>query len=839
MGVVFLGVHGETGEQVAVKTVHTPSPAALTSIRRELRALSRLRHPGIVEARASGSTEGVPWYAMRYLDGRTLKSYIAELWPRPVPAWRSSETLDLEEDAWGPPAEPGEVAGRVPFPAGRMAEVVLVARRMFAALAYLHAQGLMHRDIKPQNVVLVGDLQPVLVDFGLARTGAVGTSRERLSEGPRAAGTPDWIAPEVVRGDPVDARADLFAMGCVLFELLTGRRPFAGRGGGTSWPQLHVAAPRVDSHVEGVPAELDLLVHRLLVKNPARRLGHAADAVAVLQALEGDFPAAMPQRSETPFERPGPLPVLRARLSGRGELVAQLERRLAEALAGRGGLVVVTGRSGIGKTSVVGELARRVPEGCAVVTGTAVAVGPLQRVAGGLPLHPLQEFLQAVVDGCIADPSTAATVVGARGPILAPVAPQMTALAGPSGGAPLPVVDGAAARERLLAAVRDVAIEHARRAPTLLLLDDLQWADELTLGALQRLVDADLSGTPLLVVATCRDEEVGPAVQALLGRPAVERLAVDRIDAAAVRAMVRDITAVVAAPAGVSDRLTILSEGSPFYVTEHLRAAVGAGLIRLGAGGQAEFVTLPDGTLDLPGDLAALVRMRLDQLPPGARRVVNLACVMGRSFDEEVVPVAWARTGSSTCSTTCSCSRSWTPRPSEASSSGTTSWRRSPTRRWSRRSAARPTWPWPARPRPRWMRVPPRRGCTARSPTTSSRAASPRGPWCTWRRRPTWRWQPTRTSAPQRRSGACSTSASSPTPPAPAGSSAWASAGGTSGTSSRPAATRPRRWRGWGTRCPGARSVGCPGCSDSSACRPCTSPASVRSPCVTRRAGRS
>ena len=101
MGVVFLGVHEQTGEQVAVKTVHTPSPAALTSIRRELRALARLRHPGIVQARDSGSTAGVPWCAMQFLDGKALSTYIAELWPRREPGWRSNPTLDLDREVPG------------------------------------------------------------------------------------------------------------------------------------------------------------------------------------------------------------------------------------------------------------------------------------------------------------------------------------------------------------------------------------------------------------------------------------------------------------------------------------------------------------------------------------------------------------------------------------------------------------------------------------------------------------------------------------------------------------------------------------------------------------------
>mgnify|MGYP003342198915 CR=1 FL=1 len=147
----------------------------------------------------------------------------------------------------------------------------------------------MHRDLKPENVfILAGDV-PVLVDFGLVANFEGASGREALELAGATMGTPAYMAPEQVRGEVVDARADLYAVGCLLYELITGRVPFLASNTLELVGKHLLATPQRPSElVTGVPPALDELILRLLAKNPRDRIGHADDVAAALIALGAD-----------------------------------------------------------------------------------------------------------------------------------------------------------------------------------------------------------------------------------------------------------------------------------------------------------------------------------------------------------------------------------------------------------------------------------------------------------------------------------------------------------------------------------------------------------------------
>ncbi|MFP2907603.1 serine/threonine-protein kinase, partial [Pyxidicoccus sp. 3LFB2] len=252
MGVVYRGENPDTGEAVAVKTVRAASEVPLASIRREIHALRRLRHPGVVRIVAEGVTDGLPWYAMELLRGQTLRG-----------------------------ASAGQEEG--PVRPERLHAVLTLVRRMCAPLAFLHANGLVHRDLKPENVFLRPDGTPVLVDFGIAARFGGSRGRETLDVGGTVVGSDAYMAPEQARGGFVDARADLYALGCIFYELLTGRPPFLpGREGPVPHQHLHVAPVPPSQRVEGLPEAVDALALRLLAKKPPERPGYAEDVAAAL-----------------------------------------------------------------------------------------------------------------------------------------------------------------------------------------------------------------------------------------------------------------------------------------------------------------------------------------------------------------------------------------------------------------------------------------------------------------------------------------------------------------------------------------------------------------------------
>ena len=258
MGIVLRGEDLRDGGLVALKTVLPPGSADAASLRREIAALGRMSHPGIVRLIADGSWNGLPWMAMELLRGSTVSDRIESLWGNGSEAMPTMPARSRADGRWG--TRPL----RMPLPpaaAGRLHDAIAIVVQLCQALDYVHALGLVHRDVKPANVWLGDDGRVTLLDFGLvcpARgTAAAGATAEIC------VGTMEYAAPEQMRGEGVDARADIYSLGCVLYELVTGRRPIDP--GSPRDP----AAP--SELVSGVPRELDALLGAMLARRPDDR----------------------------------------------------------------------------------------------------------------------------------------------------------------------------------------------------------------------------------------------------------------------------------------------------------------------------------------------------------------------------------------------------------------------------------------------------------------------------------------------------------------------------------------------------------------------------------------
>jgi tetratricopeptide (TPR) repeat protein len=321
-----------------------------------------------------------------------------------------------------------------------------------------------------------------------------------------------------------------------------------------------------------------------------------------------------------------------------------LEALAEGALAGRGSLVLVGGESGVGKTYLLAELSRRAtPRGLRVVVGECQAQkAPRgQRYGSGRPLHPLRGLIQVVLDLCVTHEELGPALLEGIAPVLAPYFPDLAALPLLRESPELPELPPQAARDRLFSALNQLISALAARHPLLLILDDLQWADELTLGWLSSCAAGLRPGVPLLLLGAYRSQEQGELLLALEQTPGVHALQVPRLDDEDTVAVAGDMLG--CAPDGEFGALLArLSGGNPFFVAEYLRVAVAEGLLVRGPRGHwepSEATQAAGGyeALGLPGDLRTLILRRLRALSPHTYRLAEIASVLGREVDTETL----------------------------------------------------------------------------------------------------------------------------------------------------------------------------------------------------------
>jgi Tol biopolymer transport system component/tRNA A-37 threonylcarbamoyl transferase component Bud32 len=252
MATVYLARDVKHNREVAVKVLQPDLAAALGHERfiREIEIAANLSHPHILPLYDSGEAEGFLYYVMPYVKGETLGQRI-------------------------------EKEGELP-----VAEAVRIVREVTDALAFAHSQGVVHRDIKPDNIMLSGR-HAMVMDFGVAKAVSEATGVSALTQAGVALGTPTYMAPEQATADPhVDHRADIYAVGVVAYELLAGRPPFHGANTqAVLAAHVTVAADPVSKHRDRVPPELEAVIMRCLAKKPADRWQSADEMLPFLEAV--------------------------------------------------------------------------------------------------------------------------------------------------------------------------------------------------------------------------------------------------------------------------------------------------------------------------------------------------------------------------------------------------------------------------------------------------------------------------------------------------------------------------------------------------------------------------
>jgi hypothetical protein len=603
MGVVYLAHDRDRDMRVALKTLANADPGNLARLKSEFRALAGIAHPNLAGLYELFAEEGRWFFTMEAIDGVRFDAWVARRLRLGAPdllistraaitrADRSSG-IRLKHHA-DPVAEPDPGAGALDQPVADLAKLRRALAGLVDGIEALHREHKLHCDLKPSNVLITPSGRVVVLDFGLVR--------ERPREGGPAAqvieGTPEYLAPEIVRGAPPTFASDWYPVGVMIFHALSGSFPHRGP---TFWAtlaqKLEQPAPRVSSLVRGVPPGLDALCAALLEREPSQRAGGAA----IRRWLDDAAPQAV---IESEAQEPA--------FVGRAAELEVLRQHFEDTRRQGARAIFVRGPSGMGKSALVRHFTGGLEahDLAIVLAGRCyereqVPFKTLDNVVDVLAAH-LARMPGTVVAELVPESAAALAVLF---PVLL-VVDAIAALPPPLEGA-----DPSTVRALAAEAARTILRRLAATRPVVIAIDDLQWGDLDSAGLLADIVDAE-SEVPLLFVASVRSEAAGEGVVAAFRHSAprpfdLELGALDRDDGAALaRSMLGEGADDARALAIVED-----AGGLPFFVAELARflgrhAPAGAG----------------ERAITLDGILAA----RIDELSDDARGVLEAASLAG------------------------------------------------------------------------------------------------------------------------------------------------------------------------------------------------------------------
>lgn len=594
---VYLAIDSRLQREVAAAVFKAggSDDTSMRRARREAEAMAKLgEHANIVNVYDFGDEAGQLYLISQYMAGGDLYSLLSDA---------VDHRLAVEE-------------------------VVRIGQDIASGLAHAHAQGVVHRDVKPQNVWLAPDGTAKIGDFGLA----VAEGATRVTAVGTVIGTVAYMPPEQALGRGSDARSDIYSLGALLYELLCGVTPFAGESAAAIVSQHVSTAPVAPSgHRSGVPAPLDQLLLRMLAKSPDARPQQAAevrDALGVIAAAVagGDSStqdmAALDRITDSTF-------------LGRERETHELRAAIDDAVGRRGRTALISGESGIGKTRLASEAAAY-----AALRGAQVLWGRCYAGAGAPAYWPWVQVIRDYARGH--DPETVASDLGSGAFEIAQIVSEIRERMPDIPESP--ALDAEQARFRLFDSVSRFLIGASDRQPLAIFLEDLQQADQPSLMLLAFVV-RELAHSRVFVLGTYRDDELpddhylNEVLTGLSKERGYARIKLRGLSDQHVKAM---LEAVLQQPLERRDELALAdavcreSEGNPYFTEEIVRHLIDSEVLDWRDDRWA--VNIRDGgELGIPRGVHEVVSRRLEKLPTETLELLSTAAVIGREFDLPVL----------------------------------------------------------------------------------------------------------------------------------------------------------------------------------------------------------
>jgi tetratricopeptide (TPR) repeat protein len=580
MGTVYRAHDSTLNRDVALKLMSnadlgTEGRARLLN---EAQTVAQLDHPNIVTVYDAGEFESKPYIIMQLVDGGTLYD-------------RKPESLD---------------------------EMLGIIKQVCAALDYAHQRDVIHRDLKPENVAVSDGGSAKLMDFGLARSVA-----SRMTSEGNIVGTVFYMAPEQAMGQDLDPRADLYALGVMLYELTTGELPFVDDNPIAVITQ-HINAPVVPPRAKNkdIPAHIDNLILKLMAKEPEQRLHSAANVLEILESPEEVDVALREGKELTVLDR-----IVRGRIVGRKEEYEEARTLWNEVATGSGKTLLISGEPGIGKTRLMREVVTQTE-----VSGGRALVGEAS-AESNTPYGAFAQMVRKALDyhskNGVELPDFVLDDVLDLAPDLRPYYPDVE---------PNPLLDPESEQTRLLENMVAFCSAFSESTPLLLVLDDAHWADSSSIAMFQHLARRT-KRQPIMLLATYREVELREArpfneMLLELNRQRIgKRIKLSRLDKDETGAMLAAIFNDEITPEFL-DGIYRETDGNPFFIEEVCKALVESGQVFYTEQGW-DRVSMDE--LEIPQGIQVAVESRLAKLPEDVQEVLRVAAILGREFDYEVL----------------------------------------------------------------------------------------------------------------------------------------------------------------------------------------------------------
>jgi len=560
-------------------------------ITREAQAMGKLGdHPNIVAIHDMGDHQGQPYIVLPMMSGGDIEGLIEKA---------PDHKLPLEQ-------------------------VVSIGKCVCSGLDFAHSKGIIHRDLKPGNIWLSEDGSAKIGDFGLAVVADV----SRLTQEGMMVGTVSYMPPEQAMGGEASNKADLYSLGAMLYEMVTGRPPFVGDDSVAIIGQ-HINTTPVSPtwHRADLPAGMESLIMLLLDKDPQKRPTSAKDVYQALESIETGKDKEPTVETQVPTENP----LYRRVFVGREQELKQLQSAFDGAISGQGALMMVVGEPGIGKTAVCEQLSTYVTlRGGKTLVGHCYEEGSLS-----LPYLAFVEAMRSYVLDREAEELRKELGTGASD-----VARIVSEVRDKLKVEPRATESPEEDRYRLLYAVTSFLTNAASVKPMLVILEDLHDADKGTLEMLAY-VSRNLANTRLLLVGTYRDVEVdrnhplSAALAELRRASSFERVLLRGLNADEVGRMLKSIIG-DEVPFGLAQAVHNQTEGNPLFVQEVIRYLTEEKLL-IRAGGKMIATGSTPLEMSIPEGLRDVIGKRLSSLSEECNRLLSIAAVIGREFRLDVL----------------------------------------------------------------------------------------------------------------------------------------------------------------------------------------------------------